>query len=83
MFSFWQTLVDQVELRVYKYWTVKDVSIYSHLGMNAVALQSVESTLLYLRQSMTLNVDVARAVCVFYENALHAGKIYFILHAQG
>ena len=51
--------------------------------MNAVALQSVESTLLYLRQSMTLNIDVARAVCVFYENALHAGKIYFILHAQG
>lgn len=46
--------------------------------MNAVALQSVESTLLYLRQSMALNVDVARAVCVFYENAMHAGKNVYL-----
>lgn len=42
--------------------------------MNIVALQSVESTLLYLRQSMAYSVDVARAVCIFYENIMNAGK---------
>ncbi|XP_053408727.1 uncharacterized protein LOC123559383 isoform X2 [Mercenaria mercenaria] len=43
-------------------------------GVNAIALESVESTLLYLRMSLSTSVEVARGVCSFYENALKAGK---------
>lgn len=43
-------------------------------GVNAVALESVESTLLYLRLSISTSVEVARALCTFYENALKGGK---------
>ncbi|XP_052258678.1 uncharacterized protein LOC127863298 isoform X2 [Dreissena polymorpha] len=42
-------------------------------GMNKVALESAESMLLYLKLNQTLNVDMGKAVCTFYENAQRAG----------
>jgi hypothetical protein len=44
------------------------------VGINAVALESVESILLYLRLSISTSVEVARALGTFYENSLKGGK---------
>jgi len=43
-------------------------------GVNLVALEGTESTLLYLRLKHSIDHDVALAVLAFYENALKAGR---------
>ncbi|KAL4229590.1 hypothetical protein ACF0H5_012628 [Mactra antiquata] len=43
-------------------------------GVNVIATENVESTLLYLRLLLSTNSEIAKAVCTFYENILKVGN---------
>ena len=54
-----------------------DLDLHVNLsGVNTVALESVESTLLYLRQRESGSMEIAHGVCMFYENVLKIGGLY-------